>query len=117
MTTTGGSIIAEADSVTDKEVAKLIQRSAEANAALLRKDVDQYRGSITLSEDFTLMSPFGGTPRTSRRCRRDAGRRSATGGARLIPFWMSCAIDRSSRPASIRTSFAESGQHGMGWIA
>lgn len=43
-------------------VVDLIQRSAVANAALMRGDVDGYRALITLSDDFTLMSPFGGAP-------------------------------------------------------
>lgn len=47
---------------TDSEVAALIQRSADANAALMRGDVDQYRASVPLTDDFTLMSPFGGAP-------------------------------------------------------
>lgn len=46
----------------DQTVAELVQRSEKANAALLRGDVETYLGLITLSEDFTLMSPFGGTP-------------------------------------------------------
>ena len=49
-------------SVTDEEVAELIRRSAEANAALMRGDIDRYRALITHTDDFTLMSPFGGTP-------------------------------------------------------
>lgn len=40
----------------------LVQRSETANAALLRGDINTYRGLITLSDDFTLMSPFGGIP-------------------------------------------------------
>ena len=47
---------------TTEEVAELIQRSAESNAALMRGDIDRYRALITLTEDFTLMSPFGGEP-------------------------------------------------------
>src|SRR3712207_6601233 len=43
-------------------VAELIWRSEVANAALLRGEVDRYRSLITLSNDFVLMSPFGGTP-------------------------------------------------------
>ena len=54
-----------AGSDTDKEVAELIQRSAESNAALMRGDIDRYRALITATEDFTLMSPFGGTPTRS----------------------------------------------------
>lgn len=41
-------------------VAELVRRSEVANAALLRGDVDAYLDLITLSQDFTLMSPFGG---------------------------------------------------------
>lgn len=43
-------------------LAELIQRSAEANAALMRGDVDKYRALVPLASDFTLMSPFGGMP-------------------------------------------------------
>jgi ketosteroid isomerase-like protein len=43
-------------------VAELIQRSAEANAALVRGDADGYRALIPHADDYTLMSPFGGTP-------------------------------------------------------
>lgn len=43
-------------------VADLIQRSADANAALMRGDVARYRALVTLTSDFTLMSPFGGAP-------------------------------------------------------
>ena len=48
--------------LTEKEMTELIQRSAESNAALMRGDIDGYRALITLTEDFTLMSPFGGAP-------------------------------------------------------
>ncbi|MBP7001063.1 nuclear transport factor 2 family protein [Amaricoccus sp.] len=40
----------------------LLRLSAEANAALLRGDVDAYRALVTLADDFLLMSPFGGRP-------------------------------------------------------
>ena len=43
-------------------VLHLVQRSAASNAALMRGDVDQYRALVSYTEDFTLMSPFGGTP-------------------------------------------------------
>ncbi len=42
--------------------AELVRRSAEANAALMLGDIDRYRALITPTDDFTLMSPFGGTP-------------------------------------------------------
>ena len=43
-------------------VAELVRRSADANAALMRGDVDRYRALVPIARDFTLMSPFGGTP-------------------------------------------------------
>ena len=48
--------------VTDGIVAELIRRSAEGNAALMRGDIDGYRALIPHTDDYTLMSPFGGTP-------------------------------------------------------
>jgi ketosteroid isomerase-like protein len=49
-------------SVADQVVAELVRQSEEANAALMRGDIDRYRALITITDDFTLMSPFGGTP-------------------------------------------------------
>lgn len=46
----------------DTAVADLVQRSAASNAALMRGDLDAYRALIAYTDDFTLMSPFGGTP-------------------------------------------------------
>ncbi len=43
-------------------VRDLINRSEQANDALLRGDVDRYQALISIAEDFTLMSPFGGKP-------------------------------------------------------
>lgn len=40
----------------------LVRLSADANAALLRGDGGRYFDLLTCSEDFTLMSPFGGKP-------------------------------------------------------
>ncbi len=42
--------------------ADLARISEEANAALMRGDVDTYRALVPRTQDFTLMSPFGGTP-------------------------------------------------------
>jgi ketosteroid isomerase-like protein len=47
---------------SDRAVADLIRRSEQANAALMRGDIETYLSLITVSNDFTLMSPFGGTP-------------------------------------------------------
>jgi ketosteroid isomerase-like protein len=52
---------AQGNSVSEA-VADLIQRSADENAALMRGDIDTYRSLISFTDDFTLMSPFGGTP-------------------------------------------------------
>ena len=46
----------------EPDVAALITRSADSNAALMRGDIDTYRTLIAYTNDFTLMSPFGGTP-------------------------------------------------------
>lgn len=42
--------------------ADLARVSEEANAALMRGDVATYRALVPRTQDFTLMSPFGGTP-------------------------------------------------------
>lgn len=46
----------------DEDVRTLVEQSREANAALMRGDVDRYRELVRLANDFTLMSPFGGQP-------------------------------------------------------
>src|SRR5882724_2200693 len=43
-------------------LAELIQRSEESNAALMQGDIDRYRALVTYTDDFMLMSPFGGAP-------------------------------------------------------
>ena len=48
--------------IDDQTVGELIQLSEDSNAALMRGDVDGYRALITHTDDYTLMSPFGGTP-------------------------------------------------------
>jgi len=45
---------------TNNEVANLIHRSAEANDALVRGNIEGYLSRIKHSEDYTLMAPFGG---------------------------------------------------------
>jgi len=47
---------------TADDVTELIRRSATAHAALMRGDLGGYRALITYTDDFTLMSPFGGAP-------------------------------------------------------
>jgi ketosteroid isomerase-like protein len=46
--------------VTDKDVANLTRRTAEANAALVHGDIDRYLALIEHAKDYTLMAPFGG---------------------------------------------------------
>lgn len=44
------------------QIAELIRKSEESNAALMRGDIDRYRALVAFTDDFTLMSPFGGAP-------------------------------------------------------
>ena len=48
--------------VSDPEVAALVRRSADANQALVRGDIDAYLSLIRHAKDYTLMNPFGGAP-------------------------------------------------------
>lgn len=43
-------------------VRSLVETSFASNEALMRGDIDTYRSIVTYGGDFTLMSPFGGTP-------------------------------------------------------
>ncbi|GJD53906.1 hypothetical protein OPKNFCMD_6685 [Methylobacterium crusticola] len=54
--------VAGADRAAEDVVAELVGRSEQAHAALMRGDVGRYRSLITYTDDFTLMSPFGGKP-------------------------------------------------------
>jgi len=49
--------------ITENDVANLIQRTEEANQALVRGDIDGYLDFIKHAKDYTLMNPFGGTER------------------------------------------------------
>jgi len=57
-----GPAAAHAGADSDREVAALVQRSADSNAALLRGDIETYLTLVSLTDDFRLMSPFGGPP-------------------------------------------------------
>ena len=46
----------------EEDIANLTRRSADANAALIRGDIEGYLALIEHAKDYTLMSPFGGTP-------------------------------------------------------
>jgi ketosteroid isomerase-like protein len=47
-------------SVTDEELAALVDRITEAAQALIRGDIDGYLARIKHADDYTLMSPYGG---------------------------------------------------------
>lgn len=47
---------------TDAELSALVERATQAHESLMRGDIDAYRRNLELSEDFTLMDPFGGKP-------------------------------------------------------
>lgn len=53
---------AEAAPVAQQTIENLVDLSERSNAVLMRGDIDTYRRLITLSDDFTLMAPFGGKP-------------------------------------------------------
>jgi hypothetical protein len=42
------------------EVAHLVKRAAEKNAAFMRGDMDRWLSLVHIAPDFTLMQPFGG---------------------------------------------------------
>ena len=50
------------DAGISRTVAALVQRSEASNAALVRGDIEGYRAMAPHADDYTLMSPFGGTP-------------------------------------------------------
>jgi len=57
-----GGRAAPNDGVSDPEIAALVRRSADANQALVRGDIDEYLSLIRHAKDYTLMNPFGGAP-------------------------------------------------------
>lgn len=50
------------DAAADADVSALVVRASQAHEALMRGDIKRYRALMPLSDDFTLMSPFGGDP-------------------------------------------------------
>jgi hypothetical protein len=58
-----GSAAAKAPARVNGNVAGgLVELSLASNTALMRGDIDRYRALINYTEDFTLLSPFGGEP-------------------------------------------------------
>ncbi|HET7716920.1 MAG TPA: nuclear transport factor 2 family protein [Bauldia sp.] len=51
-----------AEATANDTAAELARLSAKANAALMRGEIDEYRALVPHADDYTLMSPFGGTP-------------------------------------------------------
>lgn len=47
----------------EDEIAKLVELTTVAELAWVRGEMHRYASLISHAEDFTLMSPFGGTPR------------------------------------------------------
>jgi hypothetical protein len=58
-----GSTSGGTEAVRNEDIASLIRRSAEGNAALVRGDLDGYLAHIDPAEDFVLMPPYGGPTR------------------------------------------------------
>lgn len=61
---TAAALTGAASADARDEAEALVRLSAEANAALMRGEVDADRALAPMSDDFTLMSPFGGKPST-----------------------------------------------------
>jgi ketosteroid isomerase-like protein len=51
-----------AGALSSEELAALLRRTEIANSALLRGDIGAYLALISYADDFTLMTPFGGSP-------------------------------------------------------
>jgi ketosteroid isomerase-like protein len=48
--------------ISDEELAELVQRTGEATSAFMRGDMDRYLSLTPHARGFTLMNPFGGPP-------------------------------------------------------
>ena len=48
--------------ITEKDIADLVARAADANAAFMRGEMGRYVTLIKHAADYTLMAPFGGAP-------------------------------------------------------
>lgn len=57
-----GQINASPEAAADPNIAALLALAAEADAALMRGDGLRYDALVRHTDDFTLMSPFGGPP-------------------------------------------------------
>ncbi|QRM28921.1 DUF4440 domain-containing protein [Microvirga sp. VF16] len=50
------------ESITDEELAELVQRTEEATSAFMRGDMHRYLALTPHASGFVLMNPFGGEP-------------------------------------------------------
>ena len=57
-----GAAMAQGSGITDEDLAGLVRRAAEANAAFVRGDMEAYLALVAHADDYTLMAPFGGAP-------------------------------------------------------
>jgi ketosteroid isomerase-like protein len=57
-----GALMAR-NGITDADIADLVRRCQYAAAALIRGDVRSYLDLFVHADDYTLIPPFGGTPR------------------------------------------------------
>lgn len=60
----GSPVATSRDGALGSAAAELLRRSEAGHAALMDGDIAGYRAQITLADDFSLFSPFGGKPRT-----------------------------------------------------
>jgi hypothetical protein len=49
--------------ISDKEIAELVQRTADAASAYIRGDMRRYLSLIKHADDYTLLPPLGGDAR------------------------------------------------------
>lgn len=80
----------------DDTIRELFEVSHQSNAALMRGDIERYFSLVTYSDDFSLMSPFGGKPSQGgnySRARREALGRFFRNGTLQTELIHGCASD------------------------
>jgi ketosteroid isomerase-like protein len=50
------------ETISDEQLAELVQRTEEATSAFMRGDMDRYLALTSHARGFTLMNPLGGPP-------------------------------------------------------
>lgn len=61
----GAAVLPLTTEASPSKVQALVHRAEKGHQALMQGDIDRYRSFLTLSDDFTLMAPFGGPPTRS----------------------------------------------------